>query len=322
MVKNEKLKSILQVNKSFSLPENISKYSLEFSKHLPLFIDRIKILKKINEKLKDGGKRYQIGGDIEFLKRISDKVAHKDLKRHIEHTVNFLENLKRPEENLPECGCKKKELQKLHKIEEEIRENYEPEKLYRYINETLKVIISELVKGFECQIAKLKKDTLTHTWLRICLHNDLKNIVKNLEDNRKKKNTKSKKLFIAIIDSDKLKQINDRFGHSSGDIVIEKISETIRKLIRKSGKVYRYGGDEFVLIMEAKDENEFLKVCEKIREKIERTKIRLENGEYVNTTVSIGATRIKSKNIKNLLKTIDRNLYRAKKMGGNRVIFS
>lgn len=322
MVKNEKLKSILQFNKYFSLPENISKYRSEFSKHLPLFIDRIKILKKINEKLKDGEKRYQIEGDIGFLKRISEKTFDKDLKRHIEHTVNFLENLKRQKNNLSECSCKKKEFQNLHEIEEEVKENYEPEKLCRYINETLKVVISDLIKGFESQIAKLKKDALTHAWIRICLHDDLKNIVKNLEVNRKEKNTKNKKLFIAIIDSDKLKQINDRFGHSAGDIVIEKISEIIRKSIRKSGRVYRYGGDEFVLIIEAKDENEFLKVCEKIREKIGKTKIKLDNGEYVNTTVSIGATRIKSKNIKNLLKTIDRNLYRAKKMGGNRVIFS
>lgn len=322
MVKNEKLKSILQVNKSFSLPENISKYSLEISKKLELFIDRIKILKKINEKFKDGEKRYQIEEDIEFLKGISDKTLYKDLRRHIEHTVNFLENLKRPEENLPKCSCKKKEFQKLHRIEEEIRENYEPEKLYKYINETLKVIISYLVKGFESQIAKLKKDALTHAWLRICLYDDLKNIVKNVEDKRKKKEIKNKKLFIAIIDSDKLKQINDRFGHSSGDTVIEKISETIRKIVRKSGRIYRYGGDEFILIMGAKDEKEFLKACEKIREKIGRTKIRLENGEYVNTTVSIGATQIKSKNIKKLLKIIDMNLYRAKKMGGNRVIFS
>lgn len=312
MVKNEKLKSMLQINKPIPLQENISRYISEPTKYLETFIDKINVLKEI----KDEKREFPTQDDIEFLKKIAEKQIIKDLKDHLVHTLNFLENLKKSGKNIPKCNCDKKEAQNLHKIEEEIKENYEPDKIYKFINETLKFILLHTIKKFEKETDRLKKDKLTHTWTRICLYDDLKKI-KDSETNKKE----NKRLFIAILDSDKLKYINDRFGHSAGDKVIEKISDITQKVVKKSGRIYRYGGDEFILIIKTKSQKEFLQICEKIRKKIERTKIKLDKGKYVRTTVSIGATEIKDKGIKKLFKIIDKNLYKAKRFGGNKIVF-
>ncbi|SNZ02460.1 diguanylate cyclase (GGDEF) domain-containing protein [Persephonella hydrogeniphila] len=127
---------------------------------------------------------------------------------------------------------------------------------------------------------------------------------------------------VAFIDIDNFKRINDMYGHPVGDKVLKKLSKIIQKSLRKSDYIFRYGGEEFLVIIPATTEKSFEKTLEKIRTNVQKEKIKI-NGDEISFTVSIGGVLIKSSILKPLsevIKEADRLMYKAKKSGKNRVI--
>ena len=120
-----------------------------------------------------------------------------------------------------------------------------------------------------------------------------------------------------VVDIDHFKRINDVYGHSAGDEIIRRVSDEIHQQIRQSDQVFRYGGEEFVVLLNNTDVNGATYMAERIRQAIEQAET-LCNAELVSVTVSIGvADFTKSEQMDNLFNRADKALYRAKENGRN-----
>lgn len=132
-------------------------------------------------------------------------------------------------------------------------------------------------------------------------------------------------LSVIFIDIDYFKNINDTYGHIVGDKVLIKFSELLKLNIRKSDIAYRYGGEEFIIILENTNRRGSVNLAKKLNQFIAKQKISIttENNVYLlNITVSLG---VATKNNKDCPETIisraDQALYTAKQSGRNQYIF-
>jgi len=167
------------------------------------------------------------------------------------------------------------------------------------------------------EIKKLQLDPLTKTLTR----SNLENLILGIEDLSIISN---KPFAIAFIDIDNFKSVNDTYGHLAGDEVLKNIAKIIKSKIRLSDYLFRYGGEEFVIVFSTIKNIETLKEkLEEIRKSIEYTYVDVGNGKKINVTVSIGGLFIrlfKREPVKNLIEKADELMYQAKRSGKNRVI--
>jgi diguanylate cyclase (GGDEF)-like protein len=128
-------------------------------------------------------------------------------------------------------------------------------------------------------------------------------------------------LSLLMIDLDHFKEINDRYGHPAGDVVIFSIAQRLSVSLRKTDLLARYGGEEFsILLPETRIEGARV-IAERIREAVFRTPVEVD-GELIPISVSVGvASHATDKEVSAeiLLKKADLALYRAKATGRNRV---
>ena len=128
-------------------------------------------------------------------------------------------------------------------------------------------------------------------------------------------------LLIAMLDLDHFKRINDNYGHLAGDRVLKLIASVLRKRIRGSDFIARFGGEEFVLLVPDTPLAAGAKLAEALRAAIEACPFHFK-GEPLTVTVSMGMTAFKPGERSELvLKRADEALYRAKNAGRNRVEF-
>lgn len=129
---------------------------------------------------------------------------------------------------------------------------------------------------------------------------------------------------LVYVDIDHFKQINDGFGHASGDRVLSGVAQLLRQLVRGSDVVARLGGDEFVLILVGADEATSLRLAERLRERIELLPLVGSGPEApLSCTVSVGVVgsgRYPEAGAEELLRRADEAMYAAKKGGRNRVV--
>jgi len=136
-------------------------------------------------------------------------------------------------------------------------------------------------------------------------------------------NEKNDDIFATVIDIDKFKNINDKYGHSVGDIVIQRITQAITNSIPKEVIFGRVGGEEFFLLCNAHSQEEVHVKIEWIRKLVEKMEIVLDDGKIIKCTISEGIAKSNknTKDLDELLKEADKALYEAKGSGRNRVIF-
>ncbi len=128
---------------------------------------------------------------------------------------------------------------------------------------------------------------------------------------------------IAIVDIDDFKRINDSYGHLVGDCILKKLAKLLRDSFRRGDYIFRYGGEEFLIVMPSTSLNEAVKILERFRKMVERHIFRCE-GKEIRITVSIGVYSDIPKSGKSILSYIrcaDIKLYKAKRLGKNRVVF-
>lgn len=132
----------------------------------------------------------------------------------------------------------------------------------------------------------------------------------------------NKQYSIAILDIDFFKNVNDTYGHKSGDLVLKKIGMILESNTSKYITVGRWGGEEFVIIGNSGiSYEEFTNLLEKIRIDISNTKFVIRNKKKINITVSLGSKYIKDgKCIEEAVSRADVNLYKAKKTGRNKLV--
>jgi len=170
---------------------------------------------------------------------------------------------------------------------------------------------NKIIQDLHAQVKTLEitttLDPLTKTFNRYSLQNNLTELLA--------KNRQIEELFILMIDIDNFKVINDKHGHIAGDKVLIFIAKLLKKALRDGDKVYRFGGEEFVVILNRTDlegaqlvANRFLNLC--------RQNKPVFHNEQITVTLSIGLTQTREKDtIDELLHRADIALYRAKNNG-------
>ena len=115
---------------------------------------------------------------------------------------------------------------------------------------------------------------------------------------------------VAMIDLDDFKMYNDTYGHRAGDKVLDAVVKVIRKCIRKSDILVRYGGDEFLLILKDIGEADFVQKLHTIQEEIHQT--RIQEYKKIRLSVSIGGVRMKEETLEEAINRADHFMYQAK----------
>jgi diguanylate cyclase (GGDEF)-like protein len=133
------------------------------------------------------------------------------------------------------------------------------------------------------------------------------------------KGVKRHPVSLILFDIDRFKSINDNFGHGNGDHILLRLSSLVQSSIRKGDFLARWGGDEFVIVVEGADREVAVGIAEKIRKKISQADFDIG----MAVTCSFGVTQIRSGDTpKTLLARVDGALYEAKNSGRDRVSYA
>lgn len=126
---------------------------------------------------------------------------------------------------------------------------------------------------------------------------------------------------LIIIDIDFFKKFNDNFGHQSGDAVLREVAQTLKRNVRATDIVCRYGGEEMSIILPNMGEKEAYSTAQKICDRVAQNKFRLANGKETNVTISLGVSTFPQdgKTAEELISAADKRLYDAKNNGRNQV---
>ncbi|MBV1885414.1 MAG: GGDEF domain-containing protein [Gammaproteobacteria bacterium] len=126
-------------------------------------------------------------------------------------------------------------------------------------------------------------------------------------------------ISMLMIDLDFFKKINDTYGHRAGDATLKGVVEQIQTVARTTDMIFRYGGEEFILILNNTGTEGAAIIAERIREAIEENIFEADY-QQIPVTVSIGvATLCNTGSKESLIQQADRNLYAAKQAGRNRI---
>jgi len=130
----------------------------------------------------------------------------------------------------------------------------------------------------------------------------------------------SRPLSLLMLDIDHFKQINDRYGHPAGDAVLHRLAELLRAISRAEDLVFRYGGEEFAVVLPGAPLATAIQVAERIRRLTAVETFEWQN-EFIAVTVSIGAAgrSERTADAEALVNAADEALYQAKQNGRNRV---
>lgn len=124
---------------------------------------------------------------------------------------------------------------------------------------------------------------------------------------------------IAMLDLDHFKLINDQYGHQAGDYTLAQLVSVLIKDLRPYDKLYRYGGEEFIIMLPNTPIETALVIAERIRKLIGNTSIKIDNLP-VRTTVSIGISMIyPDKSVETSIEEADKAMYAAKQAGRDQV---
>ena len=127
-------------------------------------------------------------------------------------------------------------------------------------------------------------------------------------------------LSVVMLDIDHFKAINDTYGHAAGDAVLQQVAECITKTVRTSDVVFRYGGEEFLILLANTTQEGALHLAERIRSELQNHPCFAGVGDPLRVTASLGVASLNANDSKEVLVSrADHALYRAKHEGRNRV---
>jgi diguanylate cyclase (GGDEF)-like protein len=130
-------------------------------------------------------------------------------------------------------------------------------------------------------------------------------------------------LSLVLLDIDNFKGYNDTYGHLEGDRVLSVLSDVIRRNVRSTDTAFRYGGEEFTVILPQTEKESALSVAERLRESFANTVLSPRPGVAVSMTVSIGVSQyVRGEQDAVFIKRADAGMYTAKQRGKNQVFFA
>jgi diguanylate cyclase len=173
--------------------------------------------------------------------------------------------------------------------------------------------IEELNLELEKAVAESITDPLTQITNRKGLIEDLEKVIDAGQ-------SKQLPVVLMMIDADNFKNINDTHGHIAGDKVLYFMTKSIKSILRSGDKLYRFGGEEFTVVLNRCEYEKAFAIAEKIRSKIEHSHL-IYSGKTIHITVSIGVTLHRMKDsFDDFIGRADSALYRAKDEGKNKTV--
>ncbi len=136
--------------------------------------------------------------------------------------------------------------------------------------------------------------------------------------------SRQERLGVIFADVDRFKMVNDTYGHSAGDSVLQSIARNLSIGLRKRDLVGRFGGEEFVILLPGAGETELQIVAERVRARIDACDHPIGDGRGIKATISLGCATFNARrhlHSKDLIDEADRAMYEAKQAGRNRVAF-
>lgn len=126
-------------------------------------------------------------------------------------------------------------------------------------------------------------------------------------------------LFLALIDLDGFKAMNDTYGHDAGDLIIKRFANTTAELLPEGSCFARLGGDEFILMLSG-SKDRIAKQLEMVRVMASRIKPIAGQDLKISTSIGLSVLRDKNDSVDTILKRADRAVYKAKEAGGNKIV--
>lgn len=151
-----------------------------------------------------------------------------------------------------------------------------------------------------------------------------RSISEYLESSLNDARSRNKKISVVLLDIDFFKNINDQFGHLVGDKALQVVALTLQSTLRKMDSVGRYGGEEFLIVLDGTSLEQAAMVAERCRVAINNAYISNDKAQRIYITASFGVSDSNQYgyDMDTLIKYADKNLYIAKNQGRNQVISS
>ncbi len=330
-----------------------------FIAHLPNHID-LREAKRIERLFEDiintfskGYLKSRAKRKIEDLNFIEKHVIPKEMVhqfydpsiKHIDYFRNFLESflkdekfkstdyntcefgvwLKNDGKSLVNDDLIYKNVKTLHKIFHnliEIAENYKENKLYKELfftineieNASLHIINNLSFLNTKLLAYEFSKDPLTGALTR-------RGFNKIIQKHFEIAEITGLPMSVIITDIDFFKKINDTYGHLAGDEALKHFVKIIKENLRKSDYVFRFGGEEFVILLPNTTLEEAVEIAERIRKSLENSPLIYE-GKEIKITASFGVKEVHpDEPIDKIIKEADEKLYKAKESGRNKVVY-
>ena len=175
-----------------------------------------------------------------------------------------------------------------------------------------KQLVGKLINELNLAIV----DPLTNLYNRRYFDNKTVNIIAG-------QISEQKPLSLMIADIDKFKTVNDTYGHLMGDQVLIEAANRLKDAVAENGGVYRFGGEEFVVLLEGKTLEEAASLAELIRQNIAKDKFKISSEPFeIPVTISLGVATLNDRDteISSLIARADQGLYQAKDAGRNKVM--
>jgi diguanylate cyclase (GGDEF)-like protein len=160
----------------------------------------------------------------------------------------------------------------------------------------------------------------------LCIIDDLtqlynsRHFYQRLERESERANRYEQPLTILLLDLDDFKQFNDSYGHVEGDLVLQRFGQVIKHCLRQTDSAYRYGGEEFVVMLPMTNIENAAISAERIRMEFRKEVFSPTPGQNVHLTVSIGFGQYKKgEDMKVFVHRVDQLMYQGKKDGKDRI---
>jgi diguanylate cyclase (GGDEF)-like protein len=141
-----------------------------------------------------------------------------------------------------------------------------------------------------------------------------------LEIEIERSNRYGQPLTLLLLDLDNFKTFNDKYGHVEGDYVLSQLGQVIKRCLRETDSAYRYGGEEFTIMLPMTTSKEGIVTAKRIQMELRKEAFSPVLGQEVYMTVSIGLAQYKPKEeMKKFVQRVDQLMYQAKKDGRDRI---
>lgn len=130
-------------------------------------------------------------------------------------------------------------------------------------------------------------------------------------------------LYVAMIDVDHFKKVNDTYGHLAGDQVLRHLADTLKHTLRGNEPLYRFGGEEFLWLLKCRTAEEAKQSARRVLAAVGTTPVPVSDDEILRMTITLGLARVgEDETLTNAIERADAALYEGKRSGRNRYVFA